>query len=140
VAQQVDRCLFDSTGKETRVALPERSALCWHGYLPEVQPGQRYGYRVRGPYDPKRGLRCNHAKLLLDPYAKAVEGQVEWNPAVFGYPLGGDDLTADERDSAPFVPKAVVTNPFFDWGVDRPPSIPWHETVVYETHVKGFPH
>ena len=143
VATGVDLCLFDDDGAagkmtEERIPLTEVTALCWHGYLPNVGPGQRYGFRVHGPYEPQAGHRCNPAKLLLDPYAKAVEGQVEWDPAVFGYPLGGDDLTADERDSAPFVPKAVVTNPFFDWGVDRPPSIPWHETVVYETHVKGF--
>jgi glycogen operon protein len=140
VAQQVELCLFDPSGKETRVPLPERSALCWHGYLPDVQPGQRYGYRVRGPYDPKRGSRSNANKLLLDPYAKAIEGQVEWNPAVFGYKLGDpkEDLARDDRDSAPYVPKGVVTNPYFDWQDDRKPRTPWHETVIYETHVKGF--
>src|SRR5581483_9262802 len=138
IATGVDLCLFDEDGAEERIPLTEVTALCWHGYLPNVGPGQRYGYRVHGPYDPGAGHRCNPAKLLLDPYAKAVEGQVQWDPAVFGYPLGGDDLTADDRDSAPFGPKAVVTNPFFDWGVDRPPCTPWHETVVYETHVKGF--
>jgi glycogen operon protein len=138
IATGVDLCLFDDDGVEECIPLTEVTALCWHGYLPNVGPGQRYGFRVHGPYDPGAGHRCNPAKLLLDPYAKAVEGQVNWDPAVFGYPLGDDDLTADERDSAPFVPKAVVTNPFFDWGVDRPPCTPWHETVVYETHVKGF--
>jgi glycogen operon protein len=138
VATGVDLCLFDDDGAEEGIPLTEVTALCWHGYLPNVGPGQRYGFRVHGPYEPHAGHRCNPAKLLLDPYAKAVEGGVKWDPAVFGYPLGGDDLTPDQRDSAPFVPKAVVTNPFFDWGVDRPPSIPWHETVVYETHVKGF--
>ncbi|HLI57544.1 MAG TPA: glycogen debranching protein GlgX, partial [Actinomycetota bacterium] len=138
VATGVDLCLFDEDGAEECIPLTEVTALCWHGYLPNIGPGQRYGFRVHGPWDPAAGQRCNSAKLLLDPYAKAVEGQVEWDPAVFGYPLGGDDMTADDRDSAPFVPKSVVTNPFFDWGVDRPPSTPWHETVVYETHVKGF--
>jgi glycogen operon protein len=138
IATGVDLCLFDDEGLEECIPLTEVTALCWHGYLPNVSPGQRYGFRVHGPYEPSTGHRCNPAKLLLDPYAKAVEGEVKWDPAVFGYPLGGDDLTMDERDSAPFVPKAVVTNPFFDWGVDRPPRIPWHETVVYETHVKGF--
>ena len=138
VATGVDLCLFDDEGTEECVPLTEVTALCWHGYLPNVGPGQRYGFRVHGPYEPQAGHRCNSAKLLLDPYAKAVEGEVEWDPAVFGYPLGGDDLTPDRRDSAPFVPKGVVTNPFFDWGVDRPPCTPWHETVVYETHVKGF--
>jgi isoamylase len=138
VATGVDLCLFDDDGTEECIPLTEVTALCWHGYLPNVGPGQRYGFRVHGPYEPQEGHRCNSAKLLLDPYAKAVEGEVNWDPAVFGYPLGGDDLTPDRRDSAPFVPKAVVTNPFFDWGVDRPPCTPWHESVVYETHVKGF--
>ena len=138
VATGVDLCLFDDDGVEECIPLTEVTALCWHGYLPNVSPGQRYGFRVHGPYEPSAGHRCNPNKLLLDPYAKAVEGEVKWDPAVFGYPLGGDDLAMDERDSGPFVPKAVVTNPFFDWGVDRPPCTPWHETVVYETHVKGF--
>src|SRR5687767_13901634 len=143
VATGVDLCLFDDDGPngemtEECIPLTEVTALCWHGYLPNVSPGQRYGFRVHGPYEPSAGHRCNPNKLLLDPYAKAIEGEVKWDPAVFGYPLGGDDLTMDERDSGPFVPKAVVTNPFFDWGVDRPPRTPWHETVVYETHVKGF--
>ena len=138
VASGVDLCLFDDDGQEECVPLTEVTALCWHGYLPNVGPGQRYGFRVHGPYEPRAGHRCNPAKLLLDPYAKAVEGGVDWDPAVFGYPLGGDDLTPDSRDSAANVAKAVVTNPFFDWGVDRPPCTPWHETVVYEAHVKGF--
>ncbi len=138
VATGVDLCLYDDDGSEECVPLTEVTALCWHGYLPNVGPGQRYGYRVHGPYEPHNGHRCNSTKLLLDPYAKAVEGGVNWDPAVFGYPLGGDDLVADRRDSAEFVPRAVVTNPFFDWGVDRPPCIPQHETVIYEAHVKGF--
>jgi isoamylase len=138
VATGVDLCLFDDDGSEECIPLTEVTALCWHGYLPNVGPGQRYGYRVHGPYEPHNGHRCNSTKLLLDPYAKAVEGGVNWDPAVFGYPLGGDDLVADRRDSAEFVPKAVVVNPFFDWGVDRPPCIPQHETVIYEAHVKGF--
>jgi isoamylase len=138
VATGVDLCLFDDDGTEECIPLTEVTALCWHGYLPNVNPGQRYGFRVHGPYEPQAGQRCNPAKLLLDPYAKAVEGGVNWDPAVFGYPLGADDLQIDERDSAQFVPKSVVVNPYFDWGVDRPPCTPWHETVVYETHVKGF--
>jgi glycogen operon protein len=138
VATGVDLCLYDDDGHEECIPLTEVTALCWHGYLPNVAPGQRYGFRVHGPYEPQAGHRCNSAKLLLDPYAKAVEGGVNWDPAVFGYPVGGDDLAIDRRDSAKSVPKAVVTNPFFDWGVDRPPCTPWHETVVYETHVKGF--
>ncbi|MDQ3944729.1 MAG: glycogen debranching protein GlgX [Actinomycetota bacterium] len=138
VAQQVELCLFDDDGTETCVPLTEVTAQCWHGYLHGVHPGQRYGFRVHGPYEPGAGHRCNPAKLLLDPYAKAVEGAVEWNPAVFGYRLGKDDLTLDTRDSAPFVPRSVVTNPFFDWANDRPPRIPFHESVIYEVHVKGF--
>ncbi|MGH9000407.1 MAG: glycogen debranching protein GlgX [Acidimicrobiia bacterium] len=137
-ADRVELCLFDEQGNETPVRLTEQTALCWHGYLPGIGPGQRYGYRVHGPYEPEHGPRCNPAKVLLDPYAKAVEGNVVWNPAVFGYRLGGDDLTKDERDSSPFVPSAVVTNPYFDWNHDRPPRRPWHETLVYELHVKGF--
>ncbi|MGH8991477.1 MAG: glycogen debranching protein GlgX [Acidimicrobiia bacterium] len=140
VAQQVDLCLFDDDGTETSVPLTEVTAQCRHGYLPGVGPGQRYGFRVHGPYEPAAGHRCNPAKLLLDPYAKAVEGEVDWNPAVFGYPLGKDDLAIDTRDSAPYVPKSVVTNPFFDWANDRPPGIPFHESVIYELHVKGFTH
>jgi isoamylase len=138
VAEQVELCLFDDDGTETCVPLTEVTAQCWHGYLHGVHPGQRYGFRVHGPYEPGAGHRCNPAKLLLDPYAKAVEGAVEWNPAVFGYRLGKDDLTLDTRDSAPFVPRSVVTNPFFDWANDRPPRIPFHESVIYEVHVKGF--
>jgi glycogen operon protein len=138
VAEGVDLCLFDDDENEEYIPLTEVTALCWHGYLPNVGPGQRYGLRVHGPFDPAAGHRCNPKKLLLDPYAKAVEGEVKWDPAVYGYPLGGDDLVADERDSAPFMPKSVVTNPFFDWSTDRRPNIPLHETVIYETHVKGF--
>jgi isoamylase len=138
VATSVELCLFDDGGKETCVSLTEVDAFCWHGYLPNVGPGQRYGFRVDGPWEPAGGHRCNRAKLLLDPYAKAVEGEVAWDPAAFGYPLGGDDLKADPRDSAPFVPKAIVTSPYFDWGNDRSPRTPWHETVLYELHVKGF--
>jgi glycogen operon protein len=138
VAQQVELCLFDNDGTETTVPLTEVTALCWHGYLPGVGTGQRYGFRVHGPYEPAAGHRCNPAKLLLDPYAKAVEGEVDWNPAVFGYPPGKDDLAIDTRNSAPYVPKSVVTNPFFDWANDRPPRTPFHESVLYEAHVKGF--
>jgi isoamylase len=138
VAEQVELCLFDDDGTETCVPLTEVTALCWHGYLQGIGPGQRYGFRVHGPYEPAAGHRCNPAKLLLDPYAKAVEGEVDWNPAVFGYLLGKDDLAIDTSNSAPFVPRSVVTNPFFDWVNDRPPRTPFHESVVYELHVKGF--
>ena len=137
VAEQVDLCLFGDDGTETRVALPETDAFVWHGYLPGIGPGQRYGYRVDGPYDPATGRRCNPAKLLIDPYAKAVEGEVRWDPAVFAYPFGSPDGRND-ADSAAFVPRSVVTSPYFDWDTDRPPRIPYHETVIYEAHVRGL--
>ncbi len=137
VAERVEVCLFDAQGEETRVELPEVTAFCWHGYLPGVFPGQRYGFRVHGPWDPAAGHRCNPAKLLLDPYARAIDGQVEWHEAVFPYPFG-DPEARNDLDSAPFVPKSLVVNPFFDWGDDRPPRVPAHESVIYEVHVKGF--
>ena len=136
-AERVELCLFDDEGRERRVALPEVSAYCWHGYLPDVGPGQRYGYRVHGPWDPARGLRMNPAKLLLDPYAKAIDGQREWNPALLPY-VPGDPLRADATDSAPWAPRSIVVNPWFEWGGDRPPRIPWSETVIYEAHAKGL--
>jgi glycogen operon protein len=138
VADRIELCLFDSNGRESRVRLPERTAFCWHGYLPGVGPGQRYGFRAYGTWDPAHGQRCNPAKLLVDPYAKAIDGGIEWNDAVFPYPLGGDDLERDDRDSAPFVPKSVVIDETFDWNGDRRPARGLHETIVYETHVKGF--
>jgi glycogen operon protein len=137
VAERVELCLFDEEGIESRVDLPEVDAFVWHGYLPNVGPGQRYGFRVYGPYDPGQGLRCNPHKLLLDPYAKAVDSQVDWDEACFGYRFGEPD-SRNDLDSAPHVPKAVVTSPFFDWSNDRHPRTPWHETIVYEVHVKGF--
>ncbi len=137
VAERVELCLFDDQGRETRLDLPETTAYCWHGYLPGIQPGQRYGFRVHGPWAPERGQRCNPAKLLLDPYAKAIVGEVQWDEAVYPYRFGEPDAR-DERDSAPFVPRSVVVDPAFDWGDDRRPGVPWHETILYETHVKGF--
>ncbi|HEV7516536.1 MAG TPA: glycogen debranching protein GlgX, partial [Thermoanaerobaculia bacterium] len=140
VAERVELCLFDDGsegGAEQRVDLPEVTALCWHGYVPQVGPGQRYGFRVHGPWAPAAGKRCNPAKLLLDPYAKAVEGGVRWDPAVFSHRLD-DPEAASDADSAPFVPRSIVINPFFDWGTDHPPRTPAHETVIYETHVKGL--
>jgi glycogen operon protein len=137
VAERVELCLFDDAGNETRVELPEREALVWHGYLPRIGPGQRYGYRVHGPYDPAAGLRCNPNKLLLDPYAKAFEGQIEWNEAMFSYRFG-DPESFNDQDSAPYTMRSVVINPFFDWGNDRPLKVPYHETVIYEAHVKGM--
>jgi len=137
VAERVELCLFDDDGHETRVDLPEVTALCWHGYLPAVVPGQRYGFRVHGPFDPAAGHRCNPTKLLLDPYAKAVEGEVDWDEAVFPYRFGHPEVRND-LDSAPHVFKAVVTSPFFDWDNDRHPRSPYHQAVIYEIHVKGF--
>lgn len=138
VADKVELCLFDDEGKETRVVLPETTAFCRHGYLPHIEPGQRYGFRVHGPWDPKKGLRCNPAKLLLDPYAKAIEGEVDWNEAVFSYPFDDPEGPINEADSAAFMPRCVVVNPFFDWERDEPLRTHWQETVVYETHVKGL--
>ncbi|HEY8553327.1 MAG TPA: glycogen debranching protein GlgX [Burkholderiales bacterium] len=137
VAERVELCLYDDAGVETRIDLPEVTSFCWHGYLPNLQPGQRYGFRVHGPWDPAAGHRCNPAKLLLDPYAKAVVGEVRWDEAVFGH-RHADPLTRNDADSAPYVPRSVVVNPFFDWGNDRHPRTPWHETVIYEAHVKGL--
>ncbi len=138
VAERVELCLFDEQGVETRVDLPEVTALCWHGYLPSVRPGQRYGYRVHGPWAPENGHWFNPSKLLLDPYAKAIDGLWDWNEAIFPYHFDDPENTMNELDSAPLVAKSVVINPFFDWGNDRPPNTPWHRTVVYEAHVKGF--
>jgi isoamylase len=136
-ARRVQLCLFDEDGTETRVDLHEVDGFVWHGYLPGVGPGQRYGYRVHGPYEPSAGYRCNPAKLLLDPYAKAIEGQVSWNQAVFSYPFGHPDRR-NNADSAPYVPRSVVINPYFDWNLDRPPRTQYHETVIYEAHVRGL--
>jgi glycogen operon protein len=142
VAERIELCLFDQgvqqTGAtETRVDLPERNGFVWHGYLPRVGPGQRYGYRVHGPYEPVAGLRCNPAKLLLDPYAKAVDGRIRWDEALFSYRFS-DPASRNDADSAPFAMTSVVVNPFFDWGDDRLLRIPYNETVIYEAHVKGM--
>jgi len=141
VADAVELCLFDSDGDwpgtETRIPLTEVDGFVWHGYLPDIGPGQRYGYRIHGPYAPGEGHRCNPAKLLLDPYAKAVDGQIRWDEAVFGYRFN-DPALPNTTDSAPFMPVNVVINPFFDWGDDRAPRIPYHETVIYEAHVRGL--
>ena len=138
VAERVELCLFDEENHETRLDLSEVTGFCWHAYLPEVKPGQRYGFRVHGPWAPGEGHRCNPAKLLLDPYAKAIEGEVEWNEAVFPYSPGEPQGGPDGRDSAPFVPRSIVIESSFDWGTDRPPKRPLYETVIYEMHVKGF--
>jgi glycogen operon protein len=141
-ATRVELCLFDQTfGKETaRIALPEQTRNVWHGYLQGVRPGQLYGYRVHGRYAPREGLRFNPNKLLIDPYARAVSGEVDWSTPVFAYRPGSrtEDMTRDVHNSAGGMPKSVVVDAAFDWGDDRPPSVPWPETVVYETHVKGI--
>ena len=136
VAEKVELCLFDDEGNEERIRLPEMDGYVWHAFLPGIHPGQRYGFRVHGPYDPAQGLRCNPNKLLLDPYAKAIDGQIDWDQSVFGYDFKTKERNDD--DSAPHMPKSVVINPYFDWGVDRPPKTPYHKTVIYEAHVKGL--
>jgi glycogen operon protein len=138
VATRVELCLFDEAGNETRIDLPEATALCWHGYVPNLKPGVRYGFRVHGPWDPDNGQWCNPAKLLMDPYAKAVDGNFEWNEAIFPYYFNAPESSRNDHDSARYVAKSVVINPFFDWGSDRRPRTPWHRTVLYETHLKGF--
>jgi isoamylase len=141
-AEKVELCLFDDTGRQEiqRIQMLEHTDQIWHCYLPEARPGWLYGYRVYGPYDPARGARFNHHKLLLDPYAKAIVGPMRWSDALFGYKIGHkkEDLSFDRRDSASSMPKCQVINPAFDWKYDRPPQIPWHDTIIYELHVKGF--
>lgn len=136
-AERVELCLFDADGTETRVPLTEVDAFVWHGYLPTVQPGQHYGYRVHGPYNPAQGQRFNPNKLLLDPYAKAVAGEIDWGQSLFGYDFGDPDSRNDD-DSAAAMAKGVVVSPFFEWGGDRPLKTPYAETVIYEAHVKGL--
>src|SRR5438045_3617158 len=138
LAEKVELCLFDETGKETRFELPETTGFHWHGYAPSVGPGQRYGFRVHGPYNIAEGKRCNRYKLLLDPYARAIEGHPQWNEALYGYHFNDPDGAPNGVDSAPFMPRSVVVNPWFDWLDDRPPRWGWNETIVYELHVKGF--
>ena len=141
-AERVELCLFDSDGAREieRIALPEYSNEIWHGYFPDVRAGQLYGYRVYGPYDPARGQRFNHHKLLLDPYAKSLRGALQWDDALFGYVVGHEqqDLSFDQRDSAAFMPRCEVIDPAFTWGQAPPPQRLWHETIIYEMHVRGF--
>jgi len=136
-ADRVQLCLFDDAGTETRLDVTEVDGFVWHCYLPAVGPGQRYAYRVDGSYDPKRGQRCNPAKLLLDPYGKAVDGLLRWDAALFDYQPGSPGRRND-ADSAQFMPRNVVVNPYFDWSGDRPPHTPYHQTVIYEAHVRGL--
>ena len=137
-ATKVELCLFDGTAaqQETRIAMHEQTHQVWHLYLPEARLGQLYGYRVYGPYEPQEGHRFNPAKLLLDPYAKAITGTVNWSDALFGYAMGhpDQDLSRDEKDSAAGMPKCVVIDRAFSWGNDMPPATPWHETIIYELH------
>src|SRR4051794_953934 len=140
-ATKVELCLFDDDGERElhRITLPEYTDEVWHGYLPSARPGTVYGYRVHGPYEPDVGHRFNPNKLLLDPYAKQVVGQLDWNPALFGYVMeSGDDLTFDDRDSSPYMMKSRVIDPAFTWGHERRPETAWEKTVIYEMHVKGF--
>ena len=142
-AKAVELCLFDSAAdvrESVRLRLPERTDHVWHGYLPDVRPGQLYGYRVHGPYAPQDGHRFNPAKLVLDPYAKAIGRCLEWGDAIFGYTVGHpqQDLAQDDRDNAAIAPLSAVIDPAFTWGDDRRPRTPWHETIIYELHVRGF--
>ena len=138
VADSVVLCLFDADGRETRVPLPEVTAYTWHGYLPRIGPGQQYGFRVYGPFAPHAGNLCNPNKLLLDPYARAVSGEVVYHPCVFDYQLDTFEPRLKEQDTAAYVPRSVVVDPYFDWRDERAPNVPWHETVIYELHVRGF--
>jgi isoamylase len=142
-ATGVELCLYDDRDESVetyRLPITEQTDCVWHIYLQGAKPGLRYGYRVHGPYDPKNGHRFNPAKLLVDPYAKSIDGFMRWDDALFGYTIGhaDADLSRDDRDSAPFVPKSVVVDPYFDWRNDSQLHIPWHETIIYELHVRGF--
>ena len=140
VAQKVELCLFDEEDRETRVEMTEQNSYVWHNYLPKIQPGQRYGYRVYGPYDPAKGLRCNPNKLLLDPYAKAIEGNIDGDESLYSYWFKSpEDVTSmNTLDSAPHTMKSAVVNPYFDWGNDQHPNISYHDSVIYEAHVRGM--
>src|SRR5919107_3778163 len=139
---KVELCLFDPSGRReiARIPLPRKTEQIWHGYVIGVRPGQLYGYRVHGPYEPRQGHRFNPAKLVIDPYARAVSGPVRWHDAVYGYEIGhsDEDTSFDARDSAGSMPKCVVIDRAFTWGEDRRPETPWNRTVVYETHVRGM--
>ena len=140
-ATRVELCLFDSveSKKEThRIPLREQTDMVWHGYFPDIEPGQLYGYRVHGPYEPANGHRFNPNKIILDPYSKAIGRDLHWDDSLFGYRMRQDDLSLDDRDSAPFAPLASVIDTAFTWGDDRPPRTPWHKTFIYEAHVKGL--
>ena len=140
VAQKVELCLFDEHDVETRIEMTERNSYVWHNYIPGLHPGQRYGYRVYGPYDPVHGLRCNPNKLLLDPYAKAIEGNIDGDESLFSYWFKSpdDNSAMNDLDSAAHTMKSAVINPYFDWGNDQHPYISYHDSVIYEAHVRGM--
>ena len=140
VAQKVELCLFDEHDAETCIEMTEQNSYVWHNYIPGLQPGQRYGYRVYGPYDPMHGLRCNPNKLLLDPYAKAIEGNIDGDESLFSYWFKSPDDTSamNDLDSAAHTMKSAVINPYFDWGNDQHPYISYHDSVIYEAHVRGM--
>ena len=140
VAQKVELCLFDEHDAETRIEMTEQNSYVWHNYIPGLQPGQRYGYRVYGPYDPVHGLRCNPNKLLLDPYAKAIEGNIDGDESLFSYWFKSpdDNSAMNDLDSAAHTMKSAVINPYFDWGNDQHPYISYHDSVIYEAHVRGM--
>jgi isoamylase len=140
-ATSVELCLFDTpdaTVESVTIPLTEQTDMVWHGYLPDIRPGQLYGYRVHGPYDPVRGHRFNRAKVLLDPYARVVGRDARWHPSLYGYLPDAPDGRPNEADSAPYAALGAVTDTAFTWGDDRPPRTAWHETIIYELHVKGF--
>lgn len=142
-AEQVELCLFDQEGTEeiARLPLPKREGDIWSGYIAGIGPGAVYGYRAHGPYDPANGHRFNPNKLLLDPYAKQIKGELKWDDALYGYTIGheADDLSFDDRDSAAFMVKGVVQDPDFDWDGDEAIRRPWTDTIIYEAHVRGLP-
>ncbi len=139
-ATAVELCLFDKQGRETRLSLTEVSNFTWHGYVPSIGPGQRYGFRVHGPFAPDQGHRFNANKLLIDPYAYAIDGDIDFGEEIFGYRWDDpqDDLGFSDLNDAHLIPKSVVVDQSFDWEGDQLLQTPWHETIIYETHVKGF--
>ncbi|HEY8936656.1 MAG TPA: alpha-amylase family glycosyl hydrolase, partial [Cyclobacteriaceae bacterium] len=141
-ATSVELCLFESVDSKTpkKIKLIERTHHIWHIYIPHLEPGQLYGYMIDGPFDPSNGNRFNVNKLLFDPYAKAIAGNIQWHDSLFGYEIGNEnkDLSFSQSDSSPYLPKCVVINPDFDWGNDKAPKIPYHKTIIYEMHVRGF--
>ncbi|MDQ7949659.1 MAG: glycogen debranching enzyme GlgX, partial [Pedobacter sp.] len=140
-ATKVELCLFDPENNDTAtetITIAERTRQIWHVYIPGLKPGQCYGYRVHGPYDPNEGHRYNPNKMLIDPYAKAISGGIDWHDSIFGYKIGEDDLSMSETDSGPFMPKSVVIDHQYDWENVKAPQIAYHNTIIYEAHVKGL--